>query len=134
MQKINQAYAANDLLTLLEIQLQIEQVDSTRIAGLGAQRLKQYNKVLSEQLSGLKAETMHLQSDFYRDFGIEPTAAVHPLKLSGLVQERARMMRSALDDQQRELRSLADPAAAKRWLKQRRRSARQMRYDDEEFY
>lgn len=134
MQDINQAYAANDLLKLLEIQVQLEQVDATHIAGLGAQRLKQYNKVLAEQLAALKEETVRLQSNFYGEFGIEPRATIHPRKLNGLLQERAQMLRSATAHQQQDLRSLADPAAAKRWLKQQRRSARQAQYDDEDFY
>jgi hypothetical protein len=37
MQKVNQAYAANDLLTLLELQLQIEQIDAGHIAAADAQ-------------------------------------------------------------------------------------------------
>ena len=134
MQNINRAYAANDLLQLLEIQLQIEQVDAAHFAGLGAQRLKQYNKVLAGQLAGLKEETLRLQSSFYDEFGIEPRGAVHPRKLNSLLQERAQMLRSAMAHQQQDLRSLADPAAAKRWLKQQRRPSRQMQYDDEEFY
>lgn len=132
MQKINQAYAANDLLTLLEIQLQIEQVDAAHLSKLSAQRLKQYNKVLAEQLDGLKQETARLQSGFYLDFGIQPHGPLHPRKLSSIIQEQAEMMRRAIAQHQRELRTLADPAAAKRWLKQQRRS--RTRYDDEDFY
>jgi hypothetical protein len=50
MQKVNQAYAANDLLVLMEIQLQIEQIDLTHIASASAEKMKHYNKVLAEQL------------------------------------------------------------------------------------
>lgn len=56
MQRVNQAYEANDLLVLLELQLQIEQIDASQIANASEQRLKHYNKVLSDQLTELKLE------------------------------------------------------------------------------
>ena len=133
MQKINQAYAANDLLTLLEIQLQIEQVDAAHLDNLSTQRLKQYNKVLAEQLSGLKAEIERVATAFSMDYGIDPHhGPLNPRKLGGLIQEQAGVLRDGLAQQQRELRTLAEPASARRWLKQQRRSARQARYDDED--
>src|SRR5690349_234103 len=50
MQKINRAYATNDLLTLLEAQLRLEQIDPEHVTKLSGERLKHYNKLLSEQL------------------------------------------------------------------------------------
>jgi len=134
MQKINQAYAANDLLTLLEIQLQIEQVDATHIENLSAQRLKHYNKVLAEQLAGLKQEIARVESGFCLDYGIEPLRSMNARKLGGFIQEQAGALRAVLAQQQSELRVLADRAAARRWLKRQRRPARRGRYDDEDFY
>lgn len=57
MQRVNQAYEAGDLLSLLNIQLELEQIDADHLASLSAQRLAHYNQTLKEQLAELKAET-----------------------------------------------------------------------------
>jgi hypothetical protein len=69
---LNQAYAANDLLTLLELQLQIEQIDAGHIAAANAQRLKHYNQVLKEQLDELRAEIEHVEMGFRLENGLAP--------------------------------------------------------------
>jgi hypothetical protein len=54
MQQANQAYAQNDLLTLLTMQLDLEQIDAQHLAGLPDARLLHYNQVLREQLAALQ--------------------------------------------------------------------------------
>ena len=56
MQRVNQAYAANDLLTLLSLQLETEQIDAEHLSSVSPQRLAHYNEILREQLAGLNAE------------------------------------------------------------------------------
>ena len=56
MQRVNQAYDANDLLTLLGLQLEIEQIDAAHMASVSPQRLAHYNQILREQLAELEAE------------------------------------------------------------------------------
>jgi hypothetical protein len=56
MQRVNQAYDANDLLTLLGLQLEIEQIDAAHLASTSAERLTHYNQILREQLTRLEAE------------------------------------------------------------------------------
>ena len=56
MQRVNQAYAANDLLTLLSLQLETEQIDAEHLSSVSPQRLAHYNEMLREQLAGLNAE------------------------------------------------------------------------------
>ena len=56
MQQANQAYQADDLLTLLTLQLQTEQIDGQYLAGLPDARLNPYNQVLREQLRVLQQE------------------------------------------------------------------------------
>lgn len=64
MQRVNQAYAAKDLLGLLNLQFEIEQIDTAHIAQLSAARLKQYIAILNEQLIELKAEISHVTAPF----------------------------------------------------------------------
>lgn len=57
MQRINQAYEAGDLLTLLELQFQFEQLDPARLAQLSAERLQHYTAVLREQLKTVREQS-----------------------------------------------------------------------------
>jgi hypothetical protein len=120
MQRVNQAYKAQDLLALLELQMQIEQIDESHIANASEQRLKHYNKVLGEQLAELKAEAERVEMDFRMEFGLGPGRSLNPRKLGQLLEQTSRQWRAELGEQQRELRLLGDVAATKRWLKRQR--------------
>jgi hypothetical protein len=133
MQKVNQAYAGNDLLTLLELQLQIEQIDAGHVANASAQRLKHYNKVLSEQLGELRVEVERVEIGFRIDFGLEAGWGMNPRKLGELLEQNVRQLRAELAQQQRDMRMLADPAATKRWLVRQRQLLREDDLDFELF-
>jgi hypothetical protein len=133
MQRVNQAYAGDDLLTLLELQLQIEQIDAGHIANASAQRLKHYNKVLSEQLAELRAELERVEMGFRIDFGLEAGWGMNPRKLGQLLEQNSRELRAELSQQQRDMRMLADVAATKRWLKRQRQLLREADFDFELF-
>jgi hypothetical protein len=121
MQRINQAYAANDLLTLFEAQVQIEKLDGDVIAKVSEQRLKQYNKLLAEQLNKSRSTLTSLKSGFCLDHGLDQQGGVNPQKLHILVQRQSRGLRAEIARQQQFLRVLANKASTKRWLKQQRR-------------
>jgi hypothetical protein len=124
MQKINQAYAANDLMSLFEAQMEVEQTDAAQIGNLGAQRLKQYNKLLAEQLAALKEKLKELEVGFCMDLGLPPMSGITAAKLNRLIREQARGMRAEIARQEQLLNLLANKAATKRWLKGQRRFAR----------
>lgn len=124
MQQANQAYANNDLLTLLELQLRIEQVDAGHLAQADAQRIKHYNKVLTEQLGEIKNELARVEMGFRMDFGLEPGWGLNPQKLGLLLQQRQRELQAVQAQLQHEITLFANPAAAKRWLKAQRQALR----------
>jgi hypothetical protein len=131
MQKVNQAYAAGDLLTLLELQLQIEQVDVHHTANLPAQRLKQYNRLLAEQLDELRSEITRTEMGLRADFGLDPFGRLQPSRLGLLIEQNARDLRRELAALHSDLRTLADKVAAKRWLaRQRQRMREEALFDD----
>jgi hypothetical protein len=78
MQELNQAYDAGDLLALLELQLRIEQIDSTAFAGLAPERLAHYNLVLKEQLLRLQDELIELSAPFAVNMGIRAARQLTP--------------------------------------------------------
>lgn len=129
MQKVNQAYTANDLLTLLQLQLQIEQIDVRQIAAASAQKLKHYNQVLKEQLSELKAEVEHIEMGFRLDNGLEPGWGLDPRQLGQLLEHHCQQVRHLLREQAQDMHMLADPAATKRWLKRQRQMLRSVAFD-----
>jgi hypothetical protein len=131
MQRINQAYASNDLMALLEAQSSIERMDPERPSDIGATRLKHYNKLLAEQLAALKEKLKEMEAQFCMDLGLPSTAGLTPAMLARLTREQARAMRSEVTRQQQLLNLLRDKAATKRWLKQQRRFARgEFDFDD----
>lgn len=133
MQRVNRAYAANDLLALLELQLQIEQIDASHVANASTATLKHYSQVLAEQLTELRAEVEHVQMEFCMEFGLEPARGLNPRKLGELLEQTSRQWRAELSEQQRDMRMLGDMAATKRWLKRQRQLLREAEFNFEPF-
>jgi hypothetical protein len=123
MQRINQAYAANDLLSLFEIQIEIEQLDPEQIGNLGTQRLRHYNRLLAEQLEQLRGKLQALEASAGSD-DEAVDEAFDPQKLEMRLRRQARGLRAEVTRQEQMLRVLADRAATRRWLKQQRQFAR----------
>lgn len=121
MQQANQAYAANDLLALLELQLRTEQVDASLLAQLDPSRLKRYNKILAEQLKQLRAETQRATTQFKLEFGLDPGWQPSPKRLHLALAEQTRRLRGAIQQIGEELRMFEhDPVGTRRWVKHQR--------------
>ena len=132
MQRVNQAYAANDLLTLLELQLQIEQVDASHIASASAQRLKHYNKLLAEQLAELKTEIERVELGFRIDFDLLGSG-LNPARLGISIEQKSRQLRAETAAFANDMRLFADRTAARRWLDREKRRMRRAEADDRFF-
>jgi hypothetical protein len=123
MQKINQAYSTGDLFGLFEAQIQIEQLDPSRVGEVAMQRLRQYNKLLARQLEDAKAVLREAEDIFRTDFGLEPGGSVSSQGLLLLSRRHARELRAEIERQKQFLRVLASKTSTKRWLKEQRRFA-----------
>ena len=53
MQRVNAAYASNNLLQLLELQLELEHIDQAALDNISEERLQHYNQILKQQLAEL---------------------------------------------------------------------------------
>lgn len=95
MQQANQAYAAADLLALLELQLSLEQIDADSLTGIAQDRLAHYNRVLEEQLERLQEELAEVTAPFVATLGGRVPRQFTPDQV-----------RRALDDDVRELRGM----------------------------
>jgi hypothetical protein len=131
MKKVNQAYAENDLLTLLELQLKIEQIDASHIAGVSTQQLKHFNKVLSEQLTELKTKSESAQAGFEVEFGMEINCKISPSDLGDIFEHAKRQIRNAVEQQKRDGQILSNAPALKRWIRQQWQIQRQLESDSE---
>lgn len=123
MQRVNEAYQANNLLRLLELQIEIEQIDSAHLAGLAPERLKRYQQILRAQLQDLEVEINGIEYDLRQQ-----------LNLRGRITPKALLQHvdadvAALDGEIRrldgELALSADLKALKAWLKSIRPARRQ---------
>src|SRR5918995_2625230 len=121
MQQINRAYATNDLLTLLEAQLRLELIDPDHVSRISGERLRHFNRLLSQQLEAAKAELRSLQDAFRMDHGLPHGRATHARDLHLVTQRRARELRAHINQQKRFLEMLSNKSATKRWLKEQRR-------------
>lgn len=131
MQKVNQAYAANDLLALLELQLEIEQIDADHLKEASADRLRHFNKVLAEQLAELKAEIDDARVIWCMEFGVSPFERLVPTRLGAALQADVQQRRAEIAELQTDLRQMADRTSAKRWLrKQQERLRDEDPFDD----
>lgn len=120
MQRVNQAYEANDLLTLLTLQLEIEQIDAAHLARVTTEQAQHYNRVLGEQLGALQAELHGRKQGLLFEFGLDPRLRPDARRLGLLLENVTRGARAELAEAQRALRGLDDPAQVKRWLKEQR--------------
>ncbi|NHZ93409.1 hypothetical protein F2P45_31030 [Massilia sp. CCM 8733] len=117
MQRANIAYAANDLLGLLELQLEVEQIDQTGLDNLGDERIKQYNRILSGQLDEVSGELFDMEMSLARDIGWESTRRPVPKTVLKMLRTEIAAMRAQIGQIASEIAAFADIGALKRWLK-----------------
>ena len=130
MQRANAAYEAGDLLTLLELQLQIEQVDLAHASRMAAEQVRHLNKVLAGQLRELEAEIDGRQHAFCATYGVQTYRRLDPEKLNDLLQDEVKHLLAAQHELAHD-RQLLDnnPAMVKKFLKQWRAQQRDPDWD-----
>jgi len=122
MQRVNQAYQKKDLLSLLQLQLEIEQIDQNALDGIAEDRLRHYNKVLTEQLQELQDEVQLHEHQFKQQYNLDPGMRVTPASMmKAFVQQKHHLIADTLS-LERQLKALAsdDMKYFKRWLKEQR--------------
>jgi len=129
MQRVNVAYAANDMLGLLELQLEVEQIDQAGLANLGEARIKQYNKILNEQLRELEREVEVFEDMAAMEMGCAPFTRVTPASIASMLEDDIADMRQRIAAIDVELEEFTDIKKLKAWLKTYRPPAPQ-REDD----
>lgn len=120
MARVNVAYEARNLLDLLQLQLEIEQIDTRSIAAMGEDALRRYNLVLAEQLDELRQETADTERGFRRQLGLGHGAEPTPTRITRAIREQVRSLQQDIAYGQMERRELEDPRVFKQWLRMQR--------------
>ncbi|MGF6408819.1 molecular chaperone DnaJ [Paraburkholderia sp. MM5482-R1] len=133
MQRVNQAYAKNNLLQLLELQLELEHIDQSAVNNISEYRLKHYNSILKEQLGELDQEILHVEAGFRQAYGIPPFIEVSPdtviRNLAGDIAE----IQHSIRDLEKNLLAFEDLRKLKIWLKDLKRRQAALRFEEMPF-
>jgi hypothetical protein len=117
MKQTNAAYEKKDLLRLLELQLQIEQVDQAHLNNIAEDRLKHFNKLLKEQLEELQQEIADIEYQYKRLLQLPPFVSFSPQELMSTLDRDIRSLRADIAGIKQDIKTFADPANLKAWLK-----------------
>lgn len=109
MQRVNQAYEANDLLTLLGLQLEIEQIDATHLSSTSAERLAHYNQILREQLTRIEAELESIVEPYRELMGLWSGRALTVAKVDRKLTMDITQLREALRQLTQDLVAFRNP-------------------------
>jgi hypothetical protein len=117
--QVNQAYDKQDLLTLLELQLKIEQVNQTDIDAIAPEKLKHYNKILKEQIREIQAEISTILMRFQMTHELHYPDYVYsaPANIINALQNDIKQMASDIAGMTDDLQSWDDLKSLKIWLK-----------------
>ena len=131
MQRVNAAYAANDLLGLLELQLEIELIDQAGLNNLSDERITQYNKILEGQLREIDREIASIEYSASMEMGEPGRARMTPQTLLRSLRADIAAMQARHDAVIAELEELKDVKKLKAWLKTYRPPEE---FDDDEVF
>lgn len=130
MQRVNEAYASNNLLTLLELQLELEHIDQSAIDSISEERLAHYNKVLKEQIAELKQENLRVEGEFKVRFGIDPFARLSPKMILRDIEIEIIELQAANRAIEADVAMFDDIKCIKAWLKDvKKEMAQDARHD-----
>jgi hypothetical protein len=111
MQRVNQAYEKDDLLSLLGLQLEIEQIDAAHLAAVPPQRLEHYNQVLREQLAGLEGELECCVAPFRDSLGPAGRGTLTPTLVDRQLTAEIAQLKMLIRSLEADRLALRDPGA-----------------------
>ncbi len=120
MQRVNDAYANNDLLALLQMQMEIEQIDQEHVDSLSEKRLKHFNLILRDQLTEIEDEIHDRKMAIRERFIMEPDTDIRPKTVVAKCRKRVQLVNEHVQGMREELQLLSDPGELKDWLRYQR--------------
>ena len=118
MSEANAAYAKQDLMALLHLQLRIAQADVQDLLQQPEERIAAMSRLLKQQAAELEQELFarqhHLKEEFDLEFYQLPTAAT----LRRQLEQQAKDLKAQLGFMEADIAQVQDDAGFKRWLKE----------------
>lgn len=109
MQRVNLAYKGGDLLTLLTLQIEIEQINGSDLAALPQSLVKRYNQVLRGQLTAIDRELAD-QCVRYEEILQSHVRLTQPAQVDRSLSQMLRELRQAITMVGADCAALRDPA------------------------
>lgn len=116
MGQVNAANDAKDLLTLLRLQLQVEQINPLAIATMADDKLKSYNRMLKEQVQTVQNE-LRFEEDRLRHQWQLGWDSITPKSVEAALRQRLNELREQNQFMQEDLRKIQDDKFLKSWVK-----------------
>jgi len=117
MQRVNVAYTKKDLLSLLELQLEAEQIDQSHMNNIAEDRLKYINKILKGQLEELQLEVAQVEYPFKLQLDVPPYIPLSPKRLLQELEANIRAIKQDTAKLKEELRAYQNLNVLKASLK-----------------
>jgi hypothetical protein len=117
MQQVNDAYQKKSLLTLLELQLSVEQIDASALVQLSEERLGHYNKILKNQYRELLQEIADVELSFKQRFNVGFERKLSPKQVMPNLQREIRSITDEIEELAHGLRMLANVEGTKAWVR-----------------
>lgn len=129
MQRVTEAYNADNLFELLKLQLEFNRVDADHLETLADEQLKAYNKLLKSRVDELENEFFQLRGGMgFGPGSFELRFVGPPAQMDWAFSNAVKELKSAIRQLDADLRRLEDPVQLREFLKewgkmQRRRKA-----------
>lgn len=135
MSEVNAAYAANDLSTMLRLQLQIAQLDAGAIARMTDEKLASMSVLLKEQVSTLESDLAMALHRAEAELGVLVSPESPEVVWLRTINHIQAEMRETVESMQHDLARVQDDAELKRWVKEQNQMAKEIarardRWDD----
>jgi len=117
MTEANVAYEGRDLMTLLKLQLRIEQVDPDAVARLAGDKLQALTHLLKKQAQMLQQELRGIELQLIHEFDLPGSAPLSAATLQRHLLERKHALQADIRMMEMDLQRVQDDAELKRWLK-----------------
>jgi hypothetical protein len=116
MVRVNAANDSKDLLALLRLQLEIDQIDPSSVAGMADDKLRGFNRMLKEQLKELQSQHQatlgHLHMAF--DLGYDN---VTPKAMNSALRFQVQRLKDMIERLAYDLQAVQDDKVLKKWVK-----------------
>lgn len=122
MQKANHAYAHNDVFALLGLQARADASGVKQMGALVPERIKYFNKLLVEQLAGLKSQLVAMEGSALGKLGLPLQTRCNPHQCEALVKQAVRHWRQRREKLQDCMQRIGNQAEVKHWLQHTRQA------------